>query len=369
MHRAQPDAPPRPPDMTNVVRVLSIDGGGIRGIIPARVLVDLEARTGRGLGELFDIVAGTSSGGLIALGLVKPGNDAGPAPSATDILDIYLRHGGAIFPRVKWRDLLPWRQPTKAAHVYQRVGAVVWPRHFGNARYVATPFERLLATRFGDARLSDAVTDVVIPTYDWKAGRALVFRSRAARDGGGPNPLMRDVARATTAAPTYFSPAHLTLDDGREVVLIDGGVAANNPISAAYNEVLLREEAEGRDLDVMVVSLGTGLPPEHVPTYQELWSRGWWSLGKGMLGVVLDGTSEITNELLTSIIRKKEPGSRFWRFQTELSDASLDDATQANRRELLATAERLIAERTDDLAEIARLLLEDRLPAAVPVRG
>lgn len=354
--------------MANVIRVLSIDGGGIRGIIPARILVELEERTGRRLGELFDVVAGTSTGALIALGLVKPGGSGSPALAMQEILDFYVQHGHEIFPKIPLRTVIrhPRRSDAMAA-TYQRFGAVVMPRRFGNSRYRAVGLERVLEA-FGDAKLSQAVTDVVIPAYDWKAGRALVFRSRAARDGEGPDASMRDVARGTTAAPTYFPPHRLMLDDGHEVVLIDGGVVANNPISAAYFEALHREAVEGRDLDVMVVSLGTGRPIEAIPTYQELWSRSWLSLGMGLLGVVMDGTSEIADELLGHIIRKKEPGSRFWRFQTELTGCNLamDDASPANVQALLGLAERVIEERSDDLDEIARILVEGARITSVP---
>lgn len=365
------DIPTPTLDMPNVIRVLSIDGGGIRGVIPARILVDLEERTGQRIGELFDVVAGTSSGGMIALALVRPDAPGAPALSAAEILDIYVKDGRAIFPEVSWRGLFRRRRRTDAHNLYQRFGAMILPRRFGNARYVATGLERLLAARFGDSKLADAVSDVVIPTYDWKAGRALVFRSTAAREGTGPNPAMRDVARATTAAPTYFPPMRLTLDDGREVVLIDGGVAANNPISAAYYEALRRETAEGRDLNVMVVSLGTGRPPEEIPTYEELWSRGWLSLGLGILGVVLDGTSEIADELMSSIIHKNEPRSRIWRFQTELRDCSLalDDASPANIQALLRLAEGIVDERSKDLEEIAGILVNGERLSSGPARS
>ena len=85
--------------MAPAFKVLAVDGGGIRGIIPALVLAEIEARTKRPISELFDLVAGTSTGGIIALGLVKPGADGKAEKSATDIVNIYRQTGTKIFPQ------------------------------------------------------------------------------------------------------------------------------------------------------------------------------------------------------------------------------------------------------------------------------
>ncbi|MDX6697875.1 MAG: hypothetical protein QOE65_1272 [Solirubrobacteraceae bacterium] len=345
--------------MRDVVRVLSIDGGGIRGIIPARVLVELERIAERPIAELFDIVAGTSTGGLIALAAAKPDAAGRPAMSAQDILAVYLQDGETMFPDLTPRKLVrrvAWQASKQ--HVYQRAGALVWPGRFGNARYLAADIEGVLERTLGDTRLSEALVDVVVPTYDWRAGRALLFTSYDARAQPTRDLLMRDVARGTTAAPTYFPPLQMTLPDGREVALIDGGVVANNPVSVAYYEALRHETESPREVDVMSVSLGTGRPPEEVPTYEELWSRSWLRLGMGMLGTVFDGTSEIAEELMRSISACREPRSRFWRFQAELHGCSLamDDATPRNMNALLGLAERMIVDQRAELEEIARVL-------------
>lgn len=246
--------------------------------------------------------------------------------------------------------------------MFQKVGAAVLPRRYGNARYFPGGLERVLTDAYGELRLSQALKTVVIPTYDWKAGRALVFNSREAREGSGPNPRMRELARGTTAAPTYFAPLRLHLEDGREVALIDGGVAANNPVSVAYYEALLLEEKEKQDLDMLVVSLGTGRPPEEVPTYEQLWSRGWLSLGMGMLSVVFDGTSELSDELMRKVITKKEPGSRYFRYQTDIRGGCslhLDDASPRNIRNLVRLGEHMVAENKDSFAILAEMLLRE----------
>ena len=110
---------------------------------------------------------------------------------------------------------------------------------------------------------------------------------------------------------------------------------------------------------MIVLSLGTGTPPTEIPTYEELWSRGWLRLGMAMLSVAFDGTSEIQDEVLRSVIAKKEPTSRYVRFQPELRGCSLqlDDARPANIRAMLDIAETMIERRRDELQTLVAQLL------------
>jgi hypothetical protein len=215
----------------------------------------------------------------------------------------------------------------------------------------------LLADKLGTARLADALTDVIVPTYDWRAGRAVVFRSREAREGVAPNPPMALLARATTAAPTYFPPVRHRLGE-REVALIDGGFIANNPASLAYYEGLTLERIRNVDAAFLFVSLGTGRPPESIPTYEEIWSRSWFKLAMGMLGVVFDGTSEVVDDLLARIIGGRWRRGQYWRLQTDLWGVKLDldDASEANLNGLFRLGDRLVRDQASELSEIAELL-------------
>jgi hypothetical protein len=252
-----------------------------------------------------------------------------------------------------------WEQlRTSRPIIAQRFGALASPARYGNARYSRGGLQALVNEMFGATRLSQAMADVIVPSYDWKAGRPFVFRSRGARNGDLINPTMMQVALATTAAPTYF-PAFRLRAPERELVLIDGGVVANNPASIAYYESLYHSYVAGRgEPNFLAVSLGTGQPPEPIPTYQELWSRSWLRLGMGMLGVVFDGSSEIIDELLTEVVRFKHPGSRYWRLNTELRGVRLnmDDASDGQIERLIDLAEQMISDRKNDLAEIVGLL-------------
>ena len=344
------------------VRILSIDGGGMRGIIPARVLMELERLTGLRVGQMFDIVAGTSTGGILALGSTQPGADnAGHA--VEDVLRLYTLRGRDIFPAPKLRGEQNEDHPharTVAAHLQQQVGAVVRPRRYGNSRYSPQGLDSALRECVGDTRLSEATADVLVPAYDMLTAHPVIFSSRLAREGMGPDPLMWDVLRATTAAPTFFPAVHLE-GPGYEFVCIDGGVVANNPATVAYTEALRRRHLAGRELDVVIVSLGTGTAPHDHPTHEEIRSRGMLKVAMGMLGVVFDGTSDIADHLLREIISWQEPASHYYRFQVELNGPSLDfdDASEENIDALLRLSDHLIASRRHELAEVAALLVAE----------
>jgi patatin-like phospholipase/acyl hydrolase len=225
-HRFALDAGRR---VTDPIRILALDGGGMRGVMTARVLVELERLSGRPIAGLFDVIAGTSTGGMIVLALTKPGTEGKPAFTAQEVLDTYVTYGRRIFPRAEWRPL-GWEQiRTSRPIVTQRVGALTSPARYGNARYSRAGLSQLLHELLGTTRMAEAMADVIVPSYDSKAGRAFVFRSRKAREGEMINPTMVQVAMATTAAPTYLPAFRLRADD-RELVLIDGGLAARRDV-------------------------------------------------------------------------------------------------------------------------------------------
>src|SRR5919197_214120 len=221
--------------MADVLKILAIDGGGIRGVIPATVLTEIETRMGKRTAELFDLVAGTSTGGILALGLFKPDGNGRPQYAASELSALYEREGPRIFDRSPW-------------HTFVSLGSLA------DEKYPADGIEAVLKEYFGDARLKDAVTETLVTSYELESRQPWFFaRHKAIEDPAANDFPMRFVARATSAAPTYFEPEELptTTPHGG---LIDGGVFANNPAMCAYVEMKkLRPEA-----DVLVVSLGTG---------------------------------------------------------------------------------------------------------------
>jgi patatin-like phospholipase/acyl hydrolase len=189
-------------------QVLAIDGGGVRGIFAAALLAGLEDDLGRPVRELFDLVVGTSTGGIIALGL-----GAGLTPA--EILDFYVSEKDQIFPnRLGWRRI---RHPFAAKYGPQRLQAAV---------------QRV----FGDTLLGESRVPLVIPSYNLGENDVYLFKTphhdRLKRDHKVP---MWQVAMATTAAPTYFPAFRLP---GEHVRLVDGGVWANNPAMVGVTEAV-----------------------------------------------------------------------------------------------------------------------------------
>ncbi|GMN34265.1 hypothetical protein TIFTF001_044888 [Ficus carica] len=213
------------PTYGNVITVLSIDGGGIRGIIPATILSFLESELQKLDGEdariadYFDVIAGTSTGGLVTAMLAAPDENDRPLFAAKDIKDFYLQHCPKIFPQ----DSFPLAGATEI------IKSLTGPKYDG--KYL----HKLLRERLGDLKLHQTLTNVIIPTFDIKRLQPIIFSSYEVKRNPSLDALLSDICIGTSAAPTYL-PAHCfhTENPNGEVVrefhAIDGGVAANNPV-------------------------------------------------------------------------------------------------------------------------------------------
>jgi predicted acylesterase/phospholipase RssA len=312
--------------MAQAVRVLSIDGGGIRGIIPATVLADLELRGGRPVTQLFDLVAGTSTGGILALAVTAPGEDGGPRWRAHELVGLYEREGPRIFRR----------------SVLDRVRSVEGTL---DEKYPSRGLVEVLGERFGDLRLRDALADVLVTAYETERRTPFFFRSARARTDAAYDFAMRDVAHATSAAPTYFEAVKLG-----EHSLIDGGVFAANPAMCGLAEVLRADQQR----PVLMVSLGTGQQTRPLP-----WKRikDWGALewARPVLDVIFDGTADVVDFQARQMLGE----GRYWRLQTELRRASddLDDVSADNMRALREEAGALVEREAGTLAAIAAALI------------
>jgi uncharacterized protein len=308
------------------MNVLSVDGGGIRGVIPAMVLADLEERTGRHTAELFDLIAGTSTGGIIALALTVPGQDGKPRWTANDLVDLYLTEGPRIFQHSIGRQL------------ESGLGLL-------DEKYDARPLDEALHMYLGDAMVSEALTDVLVTSYDLEHRQPFFFKTDRAKRTPLHDWPMHAAARATAAAPTYFEPEKLTAE-GVTFALCDGGVFAANPAMCAYAEARrMHPRAE-----IRLVSLGTGqlTRPLH---YEDV--RGWGLIewARPLIDVVFDGVSDATQYELEQLL----PDADYTRFQIELIGASdsLDNAHERNLEGLQDLARKLTRERAADLERLA----------------
>lgn len=225
-------------------KILSIDGGGIRGVFPAMVLANYEAELkAKGVEKWqvyqnFDLICGTSTGGIMAIGLSL-------GIPAREIYEMYLNNAALIFGKKKWF----LRQIWVSAHKRDELEKLVRKTF---AKYHSD----------GDPRLLHCKTPVMIPIYDMIEGRPSVLKSKyhTAFVNDFHIPAYQ-VAMATSAAPTYFDPYSSSYTDLNEIEKpfgnkVDGGVWANNP---TLNGIVEAQKAFGKELkNLSVLSLGTG---------------------------------------------------------------------------------------------------------------
>jgi hypothetical protein len=210
-------------------RILTIDGGGIKGVFPAAFLAAMEDEIGRPIGQYFDLIAGTSTGGIIALGL-------GLGLTANELLRLYREEGARIFPRRSFRQRLA---------------------DLARARYSDLMLRDVLGRAFGERLLGESLQRLVIPSLDLAAERIHVYRTAHHAD------FVRDykmkiveVALATVAAPTYF-PVHVSAEG---LPYLDGSLWARNPMALAVVEAIGILDWKREDIRL----LGVGCTSAHL---------------------------------------------------------------------------------------------------------
>ncbi|WP_264707810.1 MULTISPECIES: patatin-like phospholipase family protein [unclassified Wolbachia] len=285
--------------------ILSVDGGGIRGIIPAIILAEIEKRTRKRVAEIFDLMAGTSTGGIVVAGLCKKDK---PQYSANDLVEFYREYGPYIFKSSFFRrSILSW---------------------FNCAQYPYKNIEFVLDKYFGDDTLQNTLNNVLLTSYDIQNNCPFFFKSW--KEG---NIKLKDALRAATAAPTYFAPKYLKINH-KEMVLVDGGVFANNPAACAY--------ASGKRLfpndDILLLSIGTGRTDRSIEYAN---SRRFGKIGwiKPLLNVMFASGLDCVDYQLEQVIDDK-----YIRIQSQLKVASteMDNITLKNIKSLQQEANSMI---------------------------
>ena len=342
-----------PQEVKNAVRILTIDGGGIRGILPARLLQALEKVAVRHTTEMFDLIAGTSTGGIIGCGLVA-------RVSPEDLADMYAIHGGEIFSGSLWR-------------------TVVTLDNLRGPKYAPDALEELLKKKLGEDSWLSSVTgpDLLVPSYciqlpkpeplegsnvlttrrpyffkSWKASGRLLDPGEKADESDFQ---LWQIACATSAAPTYFPPATVTSKAGSQFAMIDGGVFANNPAMCALASARLLFDAD----KFIVVSLGTGSLERAINAKAAAdWGEVQWL--HPILNILMDGSADTVGYELDQM-----PEVQHHRFEistgTDPSDPAtvnedFDYATPDNIARLEALARKLVEIHKEELRTVADLL-------------
>ena len=324
------------------VRILSIDGGGIRGIIPLKVLEYIEKNTGKQIHQLFNIFGGTSTGGIIALGLNALNPETQKVYTAEELIKFYTEDADNIF--------YSWNHGSG----------------FGlfSSQYSPNNIESYLKKKFGETTLlRDLPTtencEVTVYSYDLKSNEPFYFNNR---DKVSSSFLIWQAARATSAAPAFF-PAFKLKREEMDLLLTDGGVYINNPglnllIQARKQFPHIKKQSQ------LLVSLGTG---QFSPSREDLENAGvanGWV--KAIFNIASMGTSaeseyqifELLEYLDPQVLRdEKEYEQRYYRFQKKFEeDVPMDGKSKKQITRLVQLGDELVKERKNELDQLCATL-------------
>ncbi|MDP3469106.1 MAG: patatin-like phospholipase family protein [Daejeonella sp.] len=333
-------------------KILSIDGGGIRGLIPGQILVALEKKLQQKskdpqarIATYFDFFAGTSTGGILTCLLLCPDEQDPEKPkfSAEEAVDLYKRYGDKIFRVSFLSKLLNYKS-------------------LFSEKYSASHLEEVLLTYFRNKRLSELLKPCLITAYDIQERKTHFFASHDyARKGDGGDFYLKDVCRATSAAPTYFEAALVKSISGVSYPMIDGGIFANNPSLCAYSEVR-NSAGDPSAKDMLILSLGTG-GENRSYAYQK--AKDWGALGwiKPSIDIMMSGAAETTHYHLVKMFGVDRNDANYCRIQPEhLRNAvpEMDNASQQNMQALIELGIKTAQDNSEKLDSIVEGIYEDR---------
>ena len=296
-----------------IFNILTIDGGGIRGIVPAHILNSIVTKLGVDLNEKFQMLAGTSTGSIIVAGLAC-------GISTKDIVHLYKSLGDKIFIK----------------------NESYWPKNFKAAfhsLYDSANLKEILKETFGDIKLGDITKPLLIPSTDIGNGGVHVFKSNYCehftRD---MDVLVRDAVLASCSAPTFFDPTIVG-----EYALADGGLWANNPSLAAFIDAQRRLNIPADSIKIL--SVGTG----HAKSFYGTDLEKKWGLLNGwqrqeFISFILSLQSQSTQNYL-QLIMKKDHLLRL-NFESD-SPLPLDDC--AATKDLFSRADKLFTYETENI--------------------
>ena len=272
--------------MSKKFRILSIDGGGLRGLVPLLILKEVEKITGKKIYELFDLIVGTSTGGIIACGLTATKDGKTPLLSIDKLIELYTTKGNIIFPYKN--------------NIFTKINSVF------NPKFCPDGLDKELSNYFQGLKLSNTLKPIIATSYDIRNNEVVMFKSRKSNEPGY-DCLLKDLCRATSAAPTYL-PSYEMNYGGKLRTCIDGGVFINNPSLAGVSDVI-RNTYGIEDInveDISLLSLGTGIYTENIGV-KETKSWGLKDWVKPITDVMSQATSKVVdyecNEFLDNYLR------------------------------------------------------------------
>lgn len=333
------------------VRILSIDGGGIRGIVPGWILVALESKLQEKsnnkdarLSDYFDLICGTSTGGILSCAYLSPDIIHNkPLPYSADFV----------------------------ANLYQEYGPEILKHHFlrygiFKEKYNTTGLELVLSKFFAKEELKNLKKPCLITSYDIERQKGHFFRQHKAEVDPYYNFKLTDVARATSAAPTYFPTETARSDMDVSFSLIDGGVFVNNPALCGYSEAreIFRRKHQKANVtakDIVLFSLGTSSSKKPINNDKaEHWGAIKWAVP--LISVMMSGVADTVDYQLRQIFDSVKVNDQYIRINHELPetiDGGMDNTDKENMQKLKEFGVQLGHEHSDDLDKLVDLLMEE----------
>jgi len=330
-----------------VYTVLVIDGGGVRGLIPARMLEEIEKKTGKPTSELFDMIVVTSAGALVGASLTVPSKEDPTKPryTASEVLQTFKREAPHIFPNIKFRNI----------------------KHFvpgADGYYDVENFEKILKTLYGDTKMGESLTDLIVTATDMKSYRPAWIQNikNLSDKDGWRNMDLWEAVRASCTAPslfqakyTYTAPNPNTPDVRERYTFLDGNIFSASAPRYAYTKA---KQAAPPDAEVVVVHIGTAFQKLSASP-EEFNKVSPMTLLKETVGLMIhmNGTA-VLDDL------KSEIGDKLFSFDQPIDKYApgitpsirLDDASDKNLNALLDYSERLVEDYGDDLDRLCEIL-------------
>lgn len=286
------------------VRILSIDGGGLRGIVPLLILKEIEKQQGKKIHELFDVIVGTSTGGIIACGLTCTKDGVNPFLTIDQMIELYTTKSNVIFPYSR--------------NIFKNIFVSI--NSLFNPKFSPKGLDGLLENYFGDMMLSESLKPIIVSSYDIKNNEVIMFKTRNAKWSKKIfDARLKDICRATSAAPTYL-PSYKMKAHGKKRILVDGGIYINNPAMAAVADVLkTRKDIKIEDIECL--SLGTGKYSRSLGVKTKSWGIANWA--RPITALMMQASSKSVVYECEQILQK------YLRIQLEIDDEKRSDMSDS----------------------------------------
>lgn len=298
-----------------IYNILSLDGGGIRGLILLKQLIKLEEELGKPLYLAFDLISGTSTGGIIGV-LLSLGF------SANDLMTFYTIHGEKIFNK-KWYRLGLFRP-----------------------KYDDSYFNNIIKEYVGDKTLKDVYTDILIVGYDVTNKDKIIFKSKKAKVDDSYNYSLFDVIRSTSSAPTFFKPHQINKSDN---YIVDGGLVINNPSMVSWVEVINYDIKYDK---VNIISFSTGTKEE--PANKKVIKGGQLFWAAPTVDILLAEQSQMTHYFMNALFARESGKYTRCISVIDKSSGKIDDVSKKNVQNMILDGEKSITNNLDIIRDFCK---------------